>query len=71
MVQQISCSDSECTFYDNGICIAGTVAHTSDRFCTTGRRKQIDNITKLMQATVGICKRKGGSMQRRGGATLK
>ena len=49
MQQQITCSDSECKFYDAGNCTADTISHTSDRFCVTGRRRPRDETAELMQ----------------------
>jgi hypothetical protein len=46
---QVTCSDSECKFCEAGICIADAIDHTSDRFCTAGRRRPRDNTAELMQ----------------------
>ena len=60
MAKQITCSDSECRFYEDGVCVADAVDHTSDRFCTTGRRKPRDTINNLMQVQRPGCHRQGG-----------
>jgi len=42
MVQQGTCSDSECKYVKAGQCIAAGSDHTSKRFCTVGRRRPRD-----------------------------
>ncbi|WP_094603601.1 hypothetical protein SPSIL_054490 [Sporomusa silvacetica DSM 10669] len=56
MAQQVTCSDTECRFYEAGKCIADLVDHTSDRFCTSGRRKPRDETPELMQTFKAGCR---------------
>ena len=46
---QVTCSDLECINNTAGQCTAAGIDHTSDRFCTTGRRKPPDDTTDLMR----------------------
>lgn len=52
----ITCSDLNCIHNVAGICQATDINHTSDRFCTTGRRKTPDNTQELMQTFKAGCR---------------
>ena len=45
----VECGDIECKFYEKGYCIAETIHHTAERFCTTGKRKPKDDTEQLMR----------------------
>ena len=42
------CDDTECQYYNPSGCIAVDRHHSTDKFCTTGRRKQRDDSKMLM-----------------------
>lgn len=52
----IKCADVECKYYNDGNCIATNIDHTSDRFYTTGRRKEKDDAAGLMKTFNSLCR---------------
>jgi hypothetical protein len=54
------CADTECEFYNPDGCTASEIHHTSDRFCTAGRRKPRDFTKELMDHFNSGCHRGGG-----------
>lgn len=47
----VTCSDTECKYCNDGQCTATTIDHTSDRFCTTGRRRARDDVASDLMRT--------------------
>jgi hypothetical protein len=71
MAQQVTCSDSECRYYEAGQCTADAVDHTSDRFCTVGRRKPKDDTPQLMQTFNANCQSTAKGYKSKHGVVLK
>lgn len=63
----ITCADTDCKYNTSGNCTATAIDHTSDRFCSTGRRKPKDEIQSAMRPDVGMCHRSNGKLKRNGG----
>ena len=45
----VTCPDTECKYYHVDGCTADVVAHSTDRFCITGRRKQEPEYKQMMR----------------------
>ena len=45
----VTCSDNQCKHNLAGQCVSPAISHTSDRFCSTGRRRPRDDTAELMQ----------------------
>ena len=45
----VTCGDTECQHYTDNGCSAPIADHTSDRFCVTGRKKQVDDYERMMR----------------------
>jgi len=43
------CDDQECQYHSAAGCTASEIYHSTDRFCTTGRRRQRDDTRELMK----------------------
>jgi len=44
----VTCGDIECQYHNPNGCTAPEVHHSTDRFCTTGRRRPRDDTRELM-----------------------
>lgn len=48
------CDDTECEYYAVEGCTAPEIYHSTDRFCTSGRRKPKDEYERLMREGAAI-----------------
>jgi hypothetical protein len=44
-----TCSDIDCKHNTDGQCMAADIDHTTDRFCTTGRRIEKEDYDRLLR----------------------
>jgi len=49
------CDDVECQYYNVGVCTSIDRHHSTDRFCTTGRRRPRDDTRELMDNFKSNC----------------
>lgn len=56
----VRCGDMECVYHNGNECIAPELDHTTDRFCTFGRRKPKEDIVQMMQASEPKGYKRGG-----------
>jgi hypothetical protein len=67
----IACSDTQCQYNLNGQCTAGSIDLTSDRFCSTGRRRPVNEIPDLMRTFNSNCYATKSGYKVRHGDVLK
>jgi len=67
----IYCDDTECQYHNRDGCTAPEVHHSTDRFCTTGRRKPKDDHAELMRAGNPNCHKDNGKWKSNSGKVLR